>query len=287
MKISIPMHQASVLVLLLTGLSACAIFSDNTQRRAVYSLLYMEQAKVRQNLTYKTVDGSDLKMDAYYPANFQNNSRLPAVIFVHGDASPSQLKNAKDWGVFVSYGQLMAASNLIGISFTHRSSENFTKMEDVAKDIDDLVAYVRNNADALNIDKDRICMWFFSAGGTLLRMPLRDKPSFVRCLVADYPWMGIPPGKATDEVVKAFTPASYLNGDYRGSAPMLVVRAGQDDPIINQLTDNFIRDAQAQSAPVEVINYPEGHHGFDVRDDNDKSREIIKKTIEFVEKHLR
>lgn len=281
------MHQASVLILLLTSLGACAVFSDSTQKRAVYSRPNMEQAQVRQNLTYKTVDGSDLKMDAYYPANPQNNSRLPAVIFVHGDASPSQLKNAKDWGVFVSYGQLMAASNLVGITFIHRSSENFTKMEDAAKDVDDLMTYVRNNADSLNIDKDRICMWFFSAGGTLLRTPLRDKPSFVRCLVAYYPWMGIPPGKAADEVVKAFTPASYLNSDYRGITPMLVVRAGQDSPSVNQLTDNFVRDAQAHSAPVEVINYPEGHHGFDVRDDNDKSREIIKKTIEFAQNHLR
>jgi dienelactone hydrolase len=287
MKPSIPMRRSSVLVLLLASLSACAVFGGGTQQPAVYSIPNMEQAKIRSDLTYKTVAGADLKMDAYYPANFQNSTRLPAVILVHGDGSPSQLKNAKDWGVFVSYGRVMAASNLIGISFTHRSSENFTKMEDVAKDVDDLVAYVRNNADSLNIDRDRICMWFFSAGGTLLRMPLRDKPSFVRCLVAYYPWMGIPPGKASDEVVKAFTPAGYLNGGYKGIAPMLLVRAGQDSPDTNQLIDNFIRDAQAQNAPLEVINYAEGHHGFDVRDDNDKSREIIKRTVEFVAKHLR
>jgi hypothetical protein len=34
------------------------------------------------------------------------------------------------------------------------------------------------------------------------------------------------------------------------------------------------------------INYAEGQHGFDAYDDNNQSREIIKKTIEFWKFHL-
>lgn len=105
MKPSIPMRRSSVLVLLLASLSACAVFGGGTQQPAVYSIPNMEQAKIRSDLTYKTVAGGDLKMDAYYPANFQNSTRLPAVILVHGDGSPSQLKNAKDWGCSSRMGE--------------------------------------------------------------------------------------------------------------------------------------------------------------------------------------
>ena len=38
---------------------------------------------------------------------------------------------------------------------------------------------------------------------------------------------------------------------------------------------------------VEVVNHATGHHGFDIEDDNDRSREIIRRTIEFIKTHGR
>jgi acetyl esterase/lipase len=69
-----------------------ADLDDLTQMPVVYAIPGMESASVRKNITYKRVDGDELKMDVYYPANFQGGSRLPAVIFIHGDAEPEFIK---------------------------------------------------------------------------------------------------------------------------------------------------------------------------------------------------
>jgi hypothetical protein len=35
------------------------------------------------------------------------------------------------------------------------------------------------------------------------------------------------------------------------------------------------------------MNHPTGHHGFDIEDNNNRSREILKRTIEFIREHTR
>src|SRR3954454_9854778 len=96
----------------------------NPSMRVVYKLSDMEQAVVKKDIAYKTVEAGDLKMDVYYPANFQDARLLPAVLFVHGDGPDEMLKDAKDWGQYISWGQLIAASGLIVVTFNHRSTRN-------------------------------------------------------------------------------------------------------------------------------------------------------------------
>jgi dienelactone hydrolase len=67
---------------------------------------------------------------------------------------------------------------------------------------------------------------------------------------------------------------------------MLVVRAGRDHPLNNQAIDAFVAEALRQNAPIEVINYPEGRHAFDVLDATDQTRQIIRRTLEFLKTHL-
>ena len=42
--------------------------------------------------------------------------------------------------------------------------------------------------------------------------------------------------------------------------------------------------AQTQNAPVTLLNYPGGHHGFEIVDDEDATREVIDTTLEFVKR---
>jgi dienelactone hydrolase len=57
-------------------------------------------------------------------------------------------------------------------------------------------------------------------------------------------------------------------------------------PFINDSADEFLREAVKQNLSIEFINYVEGTHGFDVDVNTDRTREIIKRTLEFVKKHL-
>jgi hypothetical protein len=36
---------------------------------------------------------------------------------------------------------------------------------------------------------------------------------------------------------------------------------------------------------IDLFNHPTGQHGFDIEDNNDRSRQIIMRTIEFIKAH--
>ena len=93
------------------------------QKRTLYSIPGMERAIVRKDLTYKTVDDTPLKLDLYYPPDYEGDEALATVILVHGEWPPGLIERSKDLGGFVSLGQLVAASGLIGVNFNHRSVE--------------------------------------------------------------------------------------------------------------------------------------------------------------------
>lgn len=47
--------------------------------------------------------------------------------------------------------------------------------------------------------------------------------------------------------------------------------------------DSALGEALAANAQLELHNHPQGHHCFDLLDDNDRTREIIARTIAFVQ----
>ena len=155
----------------------------------VYQVAGMDRVKVKSDLKYTSVVNPNLLLDVYHPPNLKKNERLPAVIFIHG-ASGAEA-TPKDWGIYTSWGRLTAASDLIGVTFTHRLSARNTSLEDAANDLTEAITFIRTNADSLNIDKNRICLAAYSAGGVMLAQAMRDKPEYVRCLVGFYAIMDL------------------------------------------------------------------------------------------------
>jgi dipeptidyl aminopeptidase/acylaminoacyl peptidase len=265
--------------------------NDPFQTRVVYTLPGMEQAPVRKDLTYKTVGSVELKLDVYYPPDFQEGSQRPAVIFIHGEGPPDILKNAKNWGQYVSWGQLAAASGLVAATFNHRSSEWFTRLYEVASDVDDLLNYVRQNAASLNIDSNQIGIWVCSGGTPVgLRAAMRESATFVRCIVVYYGRTNLEimrekiSPEANDETLREFSPELHLGGN---TAPLLLVRAGQDSlPKVNEAIDRFLAAAIAHNVAIEFINHPGGQHAFDIFDDDERSRSIVRRTLAFLQEHL-
>jgi acetyl esterase/lipase len=155
-------------------------------KRIVYSVPGMNRVKIQRNLTYKTVAGAELKMDVYTALHSPPSEGRPAVIFIHGGRIPPNLRTKpKDWGAYVSFGELVAASGFVAITFNHRFY-SWNSLSDSQSDVMDLISYVRNNAKRLGVDKDRIVLWAVSAGGIFLSQPLRDTPPYIRCLIGLY-----------------------------------------------------------------------------------------------------
>ncbi len=228
----------------------------------VYTLPGMEMAKVVPNLTYSDVDNPHLLMDVYLPADSEAERR-PVVVLIHGGSKPEY--HAKDWGVFQSWGKLIAASGMVGVAFTHRMGYPEPFLDEATADLAHALAYVRTNAESWNADGDRVGLMAFSAGGPLLAGPMNEHPPFIRCVAALYAFLGMQPS----------------------TLPMFIARAGQDAvPGLNAGMDQFIAASLAANAPVTVVNHPAGEHGFDMLNDDDRSREIIRGLLAFLETHL-
>jgi acetyl esterase/lipase len=261
-------------------------------KRVVLTLPDMKEARVTKDVVYKTVDGVDLTMDVYRPADADPAQSLPAVVLVSGTGPWEMLREIKDWGVYVSYGELIAASGLVAVTFTHRSPGAPLSLNEVAEDVDDAVVHVRSEAGLLGIDADRLALWAFSGGPPFgLRTALRDRPSYIRCLVSyygilDYRHVLDEVRLSSSEDPEEFSPASYLEDAARSFPPIFVMKAGQDHPGLNQSINRFVAAALASNVTLDLMTHPSGYHGFDVLNDDSRSREIIRRTLDFLEEHL-
>lgn len=219
----------------------------------------MHLVKVRRNLVYTP----GLRLDVYRPRTA--TKPVPAVLFVHGRTSA---ESPKDWGQYVGWGQLAAASGLAGVTFNHYGEP---------ADIVAAIRYVRANASRLGIDAKRLCVASFSAGvhPTLLTA-LEGKAGKLRCAVAYYGWL--------DADLPQLSPATYLRAD---SLPVLVAKAGADDPAINSSIDRFVARANEVKAPVTLLVHDTAPHAFDITRRDARSRAIMRQTLAFLRLHLR
>lgn len=259
-------------------------------RRIVYRVDGMANATVRRQLVYKRDNEAELLMDVYTPPNRLHLSDLPAILFVHGGPIPPEMTAPREWGFFTSYGELAAASGLVGVVFNHRLYKP-TDYETAQADMTAAIEYVRSHADDLGVDGERIGLWAFSGGGPLLTWSLRERPSCLRCIVAFYAMLDlrhiVPPDADPGRIARAqkFSPAAYVR-EQSARLPMFVARAGLDAAMVNDSIDLFVREALAANATLDVANHPQGRHAFDVLDDDERSREIIARAVEFVRTHL-
>jgi acetyl esterase/lipase len=216
-------------------------------------------------------------------------AKRPVVFLVHGGPVPPGAR-AKDWAIFVDYGRILAASGFMAVAFDHRF-HGPGALADAEGDIAAAVAHVRSHGAELGTDPDRVALWYFSGGGPFLSAPLRERWPYVRALVAYYAALDLqmpPPGAASgisDETRRAFSPLAYLAGE-GVVPPLLVARAGRDNPWLNASIDRFVQEALARNVALELLTHPSGQHGFDILNDDDRSREIIESTLAFLKRHL-
>jgi acetyl esterase/lipase len=271
--------------------SVAKSLAERANPPVVYRLPGMDKVRVVANLKYTEVDNPHLLMDAYIPPDLEPQERRPVVVLIHGGAGPEN--KPKDWGIFQSWGRLIAAAGMVAVAFTHRfSPPPQSLLAEAATDLDSAINYLRSNAETMHANADRIGVCAWSSGGALLRPLLTKKPQSVRCVLAFYAMLDLqqyaPAGDATAlKFLKEFSAIAALPEDSTTMIPMWIARAGRDEfPMLNEAVDRFAARALAVNAPITVINHPSGAHGFDNQNDDERSREIIRSAIEFMRTHL-
>jgi acetyl esterase/lipase len=247
--------------------------------RIVYSVPGMDQVRVRRDVAYRKEPA--LKMDLYLPRDAAPARGWPVVVLVHGGPVPAAW-GPKEWGVFRSYGELLAASGMAAVTFNHRLSAP-SDYPRAADDVAALIAHVRAEARGYEIDPERMAVWAFSGGGPLFASVLAGRPPYLRAAVSYYAFLGPTEGSPPEPRL------SGLEQVRAGSAPLpglLIARAGRDDPALNASIDAFVTAALASGATLDLLNHPGGRHAFDIVDDDDRSRAVIRRTVAFLRESL-
>ena len=252
--------------------------------KVVYQTPAIEKVIIKQDLAYKTKEGKDLTFDLNYPPDFKGDKKLPVVIMVLGYADDVFKSPLKSWEVYKDWAKLFAASGMAAI--------NYSTLQP-ASDIEDLILHIRENAEDLQLDGDAIGIW--SCSGNVvnaLSVIMDERKDYIKCAALFYGIMATPDQKF-QEVIQKFSEMVNFSIDgldkiknFHQDLPILIVRAGKDRKDINQTLDHYVSQAISNNVPLTLINYTEGHHAFDVMDDNDRSRDIIEQTLKFMRSHL-
>lgn len=261
---------------------------DLYSRPVVLSVPKNASVQVERDLVYERSDGEELLMDLYRPGDWEPDARLPVVFFVHGGPLPDDFPGeAKDMGAYRSYGRHVAARGMAAVTFSHRFRSP-EMLPTAAEDVAAAFRYVREHAAELSLDGDRICVWAVSGGGNVVAPFLRDRSGALRCLVLFYAFVdpsameelgvsGVPDGFAEE-----YDATEALAASADGSPRIVVARGGRDYEPLNRALDGFVTAALQADVPLDLMNHPRGEHAFDLLNDDERSREIIRRSLEIV-----
>ena len=87
-------------------------------------------------------------------------------------------------------------------------------------------------------------------------------------------------------IAPQFSAATQLTEANGPVPPLLIARAGRDLPQLNEGIGYFVAQALKQNGALDLMTHPAGQHGFDSRDDDDRTRDILRSTVEFIRGHL-
>jgi hypothetical protein len=205
---------------------------------------------------------------------------LPAVVFVLGYPDDAlSIGPLNETEHYRSWARLVAARGMAGVLYS-----TSRPVEDIGAVMSDLTT--RGNQ--LGIDGSRLALWVASGNGPVAVGYLRGGGRVdVRAVAALYAIL--PPGDgfmaaelSTMSTRQGYSlPISSPSDSLPMDVPILVVRPGNDHPLLLQLMDRFVEWGRSQGARIEVLRYPSGGHSFDTREDTDASREVIEAVLSF------
>jgi dienelactone hydrolase len=211
---------------------------------------------VRKDVLYGTAaDDTRLLMDVYRPAA-AGTARHPLLIFFN--TAVGRQKTTSFGGFYDSWAQAAAAKGIVAIVPDLRQGNQ-------AQDFQRLVTHLAERAAHYGADANAIAV-YAGSGNVYTAFPLLQDPkqTLIKAAVMYYG-------------------AAVIN-EFRRDLPVLYVRAGLDRPALNRDITELASRAISQNAPVTLLNHPTGHHAFEAFDDDDATREIIDRTLDFVKR---
>ncbi|MFR9780262.1 alpha/beta hydrolase family protein [Micromonospora sp. MS34] len=205
------------------------------------------------------------QVDLYPPPQA---GRRPAVVVAHGIPLPPDAPDPREWLLYQGYAALLAEQGAV-TALARLTVDSPAGLPEPAAQLSKAVDLVRADP---RVDPDRVALWFFSGSGLLLGDWLREPPPWLRGVAATYPLLAPLPGWAVES---RFHPIEAL-AEAENAPPLVLTRAGLDRPEVTAATEAFTAEAARLGMPVQVIDVPDGRHGFDALDHTDRSRAAVR-----------
>ena len=148
------------------------------ENKVVYSLSGMEEIHA-ENVTYQSINGVDYTMNVYHPTT-DGSIKRPALVYVFGYPDGVEVIGGKmkDTNAYTSWAKLTAAAGIVSVQY---------ETTEPLKDIYMALEYIKENAESLNIDQDRIGLWVCSGNTpTALTILMDDSLDYPQCAVIYY-----------------------------------------------------------------------------------------------------
>lgn len=256
-----------------------AQFRELAKKTIVLRLPEMDSVSVRRDETYLVDDDGALLMDVYTPAA-ADGTPPPVVAIVIGYPDPQGLFRRFGW--HVSWARLLAASGVAAVIYGNRRP---------ATDVHAVLKYVLDHGRSLGVDAGRIGLLACSGHGPVALSALMQD-SKLACAAFLYAFtMDLNGSDHVANAAKQYGCVDACAGksaaDLPASMPLLFARAGRDQFAgLNDAMDGVIAAGLARNLPVSMVNHPGGVHAFDLEEDSEASRGIIRQVSSFFRLHL-
>ncbi|MDR7127675.1 acetyl esterase/lipase [Algoriphagus sp. 4150] len=243
-------------------------------------ILLYGTAKAQENSSplefiYKTIETDTLKAYVFLPKDISDKESRPSIAIFHGGG---WAMGEPSWGF--GYADKYAELGMVSISVEYRISnkENITPI-DAMEDARDFFIWARENANRLNINKDSIAAFGWSAGGHLVAgaavfpkytsdSSISSKPN---ALILQSPAVSI----LNDEWFKQlllergkpidYSPAQHI----KKNMPPTIIVIGRDDSVTPLKNSELFRDEMIKNNNIcELHVYDSVGHLFTPLPDN-------------------
>ena len=248
---------------------------------------------------YKTRGLSRLKLTVYQPSHIELDKKIPAIIFFHGGG----LRERHIWE-FEPQSEYLVERNMVAVIATYRVKRHGRTIFESIADAKSAIRWIRERADELGIDENRIAAGGGSAGGYLAACAALVKKydekkedlsisSIPNALVLFNPRLVIPPigdppltkkeiryknGRDLEEI-------SPVHNVYKGAPPAIIFQGTADKVVTIQEAQWFCNEMNNYGNTCEVVLYNGREHGFFLKSRGDEDfLSTMENTVTFLSK---
>lgn len=254
---------------------------------------------------FKSFDGKEIPAIYYKPLQASENSKVPALIWVHGGpGGQSRIGYSNSIQYLVNHGYAVLAVNNRGSNGYGKTFYKLDNKDHSNGDLKDCIWGKKWLAQQNYIDSTSIGIYGGSYGGCMVLGALAFHPeefkvgvnlfgvaNWIRTLKSIPPYWEAFRVALYDELGDPYTSDSIrlkkispLFNYQKINKPLLVFQGANDVRVLPVESDEIVAGVKKNGVPVEYVVYPDEGHGFQKKENQITTS---KKTLAFLDKYLK